>query len=126
MEEVASVGKSYILFAEVEFKLHKCCQMQQAVAQLRQLTAEASFQLVECQTVCGTRARCYEVGNGFGATEVHLACKKGAHSELAGLGLTCSVFYEVYKQFACYVGRCVTANLDGVFAGIAVGRTHNG
>ena len=93
--QFAAVGEFQVLVVrEVEFQFQQRGQLQQLLAQSRQLRAVAAPQLRHGNLVTGPAARGDEVGHRLRLREVHLAVQEGALRELARTGHAASLLAE--------------------------------
>ena len=122
--QLRTVGKlQFLVVAEVELQLHQRGEVQQLLAQGGQLLAESSLHLIHGQSVGSGRRRGYQVGHGFGLTQVHLPVQESTLGELARTRRTASVPDEELHDLLEDVRGTVAGNLDRIFARIGMGRT---
>ena len=120
--ELAAVGKFEVfVVGEVEFEFEQRGEVQEAFAQLSQLTAVSAAHLVDGHAVCGGVACGDEVGHGFGLAEVHFAVQEGSFGVFAGACQAASVGGEQAQHGLEDVGGAVAGDFDAVFAGVGVG-----
>ena len=120
--ELRAVGKLQVLVvAEVQLQLHERGEMQELVAQLGQLAAEASAHLVHGHAVGGGRGRGDEVGHGFGLAQVHLSVEEGALGVFARPCGAAPLADEQLHHLLEDVGRAVAGYLHRVLARVRMG-----
>ena len=119
-QELAAVGEGDILLAEVQLELHQGRQLDEALAELGELTAVAAAHLREGHAVLGCTLGGDEVGHGLGTAEVHLAVEVGAAGVFAWLSHAAALVGQRLEERLLYVEGAVASDLHHVLACVAV------
>ena len=82
-----------------------------------------STKLGECHVVGGSAIRSYEIGYGFGLTEVELSVEEGTLSKFTRLCLLASKLNETLDDSVHNETGAMAGDFDGIFTCIAVGGT---